>query len=223
MRAQNTQIKEGSVDSDFVADYLRTNPDFLEHHPDVLDAMQISHRQEGTISLIERQIYGLREQSEQQQMRLDSLLEIAHQNNGLNLRVHRMILELVGCNDDASLFDTLIKGMRDEFQVELVVCRRLSEEELAELPFLNEFLAKGEPRCGRFSRLQLNAIFGDEAEEICSAVLVPLKDEGVSGVFALADKDVHRYHPGMAADYLAHLGDVVGRLLKRNAELEQNR
>ncbi len=207
----------GGQGADFVADYLRANPDFLDAHPEVLNGLQLSHRQEGAISLIERQIRLLREQSEQQRSRLDSLMEIARDNDGLNQRMHRLILDLLIQESDIDLCRALVEGLQGGFGVERAVCRRFDEEALEHYPFVADVIREGKSRCGRFAAAQLAPLFGDQAEQVKSAVLIPLRDEGVSGVFALADSDEHRYHPGMATDYLDRLGDVVGRLMKRNS------
>jgi uncharacterized protein YigA (DUF484 family) len=203
-------------EANFVAEYLRANPNFLDTYPDVLNGLQLSHQQEGAVSLIERQIRLLREQNEQQRQRLDSLMAIAHDNDGLNQRMHQLVLDLLLCPSDEALCQALIEGLGKIFNVEKATCRRFSDLELEESPFIAELIASGHSRCGRFSAVQLLPLFQDQAEQVKSAVLVPLREEGVNGVFALADGDEDRYHPGMATDYLDRLGEIMARLMLRN-------
>ncbi len=82
-----------------VVRYLRDNPDFFEHHRELLADMILPHQPQGTVSLIERQVSMLRDQKQDLKQRLQHLLDNAKQNENLSTRMNQLILDLLDCND----------------------------------------------------------------------------------------------------------------------------
>ena len=70
--------KKTAADADQVAAYLLLNPDFLESHPQVFEALDVPHPTGGAVSLVERQVAVLRERNRAVTARLDAVIEAAH-------------------------------------------------------------------------------------------------------------------------------------------------
>ena len=83
----------------------------------------------------------------------------------------------------------------------LVVAR----EDPALRPFA-EFVAKGEPLCGRLRPEKLAVLFGDRAADVRSAVLLPVP---LRGMMAVGSLDANRFHPGMGTMFLKLIADAV--------------
>src|SRR5262249_33621381 len=86
------------------------------------------------------------------------------------------------------------------------------EREARELGPFTEFLAAGEPLCGRLLPEKLELLFGGDAELVRSAVLLPIPGYGV---LAVGSRDGNRFHPGMGTMFLKLMSDAVAAALTR--------
>src|SRR5437016_13741252 len=79
-----------------IASYLQRNPDFFERHHAVLARLRLPHVRGGsTISLVERQIEGLREKLSPLEGTLAALFRVARANDALFERLHRLTRRLL--------------------------------------------------------------------------------------------------------------------------------
>ena len=60
--------------------FLQRNPDYLQHHPELLESLNIPHNAGQATSLIERQVKTLREKNQRLQQQLATLIENATAN-----------------------------------------------------------------------------------------------------------------------------------------------
>jgi len=73
-----------------VARYLEDHPDYFQRYPETLSRILLSHETGGkAVSLIERQVQVLREQSQTLQRQLRELVNNARENDVLSGRLHR--------------------------------------------------------------------------------------------------------------------------------------
>ncbi|MEK7191649.1 MAG: DUF484 family protein, partial [Pseudomonadota bacterium] len=102
---------------DAVARYLEEHPDYFQRHPELLARITLNHQVGGrAVSLIERQVQVLRDQSRNLQRQLRELLGNARDNDALTDRLHRLALAMV---DGRTLDDALDAAgdiLRQEFQ-----------------------------------------------------------------------------------------------------------
>ncbi|MEK7261797.1 MAG: DUF484 family protein, partial [Pseudomonadota bacterium] len=78
---------------DAVARYLEEHPDYFQRHPELLARITLIHQVGGrAVSLIERQVQVLRDQSRNLQRQLRELLGNARDNDALTDRLHRLAL-----------------------------------------------------------------------------------------------------------------------------------
>ena len=78
------------IDESKVIDYLHKNPEILMAYPQLFSSLQIPHKTEGAVSLVERQLKLLREENQAYKSKIDELVSIARENEELNQRFHRL-------------------------------------------------------------------------------------------------------------------------------------
>ncbi len=210
-----------------VADYLRENPDFFRNNASLLATLEIPHSCGPAVSLVEHQVKVLRDQNTQLKRKLMDLVQVARDNNRLNERMHQLTLELISSSTLEQLLDTLRDNLLGEFRADSVTLRIIGvpdairrecgiddfSPDAPQLEHFESFLRSSRPQCGRFKKEQLHYLFGDQAEAIESAALVPLGQHCAFGMLAIGSQEASHFHPGMGTLFLTHLGELLGMLL----------
>lgn len=202
-----------------VVDYLKSQPEFFERNSELLSTLQLHHASGEAVSLIERQVLALREQSAKAQSQLEDFIAIARENELLNERLHHLTLDLIASCDFDEVINTLQDLLHDDFRAEAVELHLFSASECEQkinpdLDGFRDFMESQKPRCGRLPAHQLKYLFGPQAEDIQSTALIPIQGEGVLGLLAIGSHSEHRFHPGMGTDYLVRLGEIVSKTLE---------
>jgi uncharacterized protein YigA (DUF484 family) len=203
-----------------VADYLVAHPDFLARHPEVLAAVDIPHPTGDAVSLIERQVRALRDQSGRYRSQLEGLLNVARENDALAKRLHRLTIALIETHSFDEVLNTLQDELREQFKADAVEMKLFATEQLnahaheAGPALFSDFLARGRPNCGRLDREKLEYLFGPQAGETGSAALIPLQAPPLAGVLAIGSRDPERFHAGKSVDFLQRLAEVVSAKLQ---------
>lgn len=214
---------EHTLPDDGVVEHLLSHPEFFEAHADLLTKLKVPHPTGSAVSLIERQVEVLRQQHRQLERKLVDLIEVARANDALIERIHRLALALLeGANLPDRLY-ALQEELRERFgadEVSLFLmhagpcdldagpARWLSPDD----PSLEQFrdlLKKGKPHVGRLRSPQLEFLFGDQAERIASAALVPLGDKGSLGLLAVGSHDLERFSPTLGTAFLTRISELV--------------
>ncbi len=203
-----------------VADYLLAHPDFLDTRPDVLARLQLPHASGGAVSLVERQLRLLREQTNRYRHQLEELVSVARDNDTLNRRLHGLILALIDAREFNEVVDVLQDELREQFRADAVELKLFSADTIdghAAEPgpaLFRDFMDKGRPSCGPLDGPQLEYLFGPQAGETGSAALIPLHTATLAGVLAIGSRDRERFHPAKGVDFLRRLGEVVSHTLQ---------
>ncbi len=202
-----------------IVNFLSSNPDFFERHPELLNNLELSHGNGEAVSLIERQVKALRQELDQAKQRLEELISIGHDNERLNKRMHRLTLTLVDSVDFDECLNALQDKLHDDFDADAVELHLFTHNEVdglsnADLDGYRDFLDSGLPTCGVIDAEQLNYLFGPQAEDIKSTALIPIKSEGVLGVLAIGSSSENRFCSDMGTEYLQRLGEIISRKLE---------
>jgi len=220
MSLQHDDLEERSDDlPQKVADYLVNHPDFFEHHPEALAAIDIPHPTGNAVSLIERQVRTLREQNENYRRQLEQLISVARDNESLAKRLHRLTLSLIETRSFDEVLNTLQDELRNLFQADAVEMKLFAREELdahsneAGPAMFNDFLDRQRPSCGELPAEQLEYLFGPQASETGSVALIPIQSHPLVGVLAIGSRDPERFHASKGVDFLQRLADVVSATL----------
>jgi uncharacterized protein YigA (DUF484 family) len=200
-----------------VADYLESHPDFFERHPELLQQLELTHQSNGAPSLIERQVKNLREEAARYRHKLEKLIAVAHENEELNQRLHKLTVTLIDTVDFDEAINALQDRLHEDFGAEAVELHLFSNTDLEHSPDLDgfkPFIDAGKPWCGQLDPERRAYLFGPQADDVRSSAMIPIRDEGVLGVLAIGSTDARRFQTNLGTDYLARLGEIVSKTLE---------
>lgn len=218
---------ESALPDDGVVDYLLSHPEFFEAHAELLGKLKIPHPTGSAVSLIERQVEVLRQQHRQLERKLVDLIEVARANDTLIERIHRLALALLEGPGLPERLYALQEQLRERFGADEVSvfllhaapkgadagpARWLTPDDASLEPF-RETLKSGKPHVGRLRPPQLEFLFGEQAERIASAALVPLGDKGSLGLLAVGSHDMERFSPTLGTAFLTRISELVSAAL----------
>jgi hypothetical protein len=205
------------MNADDLARFLRSNPQFFEHHPDLLESIHVPHPYGGrAIPLAERQTVALRDKARGLEGRLAELIANGAQNDAISEKVHRLAVALVGAPDFPALTRSLYFHLREDFAVPHVALRvwgksvaaDFEEAKPVEERERQQASMMGAPHCGPAPGNTFIGWFGDAAEHIRSIALVPLGQTAVFGLLAMGSEDAKRFYPEMGTLYLRRIGEL---------------
>jgi len=202
-----------------IVNFLSTNPDFFDRHPELLQQLEISHQKGESVSLIERQVKILRKEIERYQKQIKELASVSHDNEQLNKRLHKLTLTLITTIDFDETLNVIQDKLHEDFDADAVELHLFSVAESEgttnpDLDGFRELMDSGIPTCGSLKKKQLKELFGPQAEDINSTALIPIRSEGVLGVLAIGSQDKNRFHPDMGTEYLGRLGEIISKALE---------
>jgi len=218
-------VKDGLTAMD-VASYLRRHPEFLNEFPDLALALVLPREHGKAASLASYQLEVLRDKNRELNRRLHELIEIAHENEQLMVRVHTLTLALMRAGTLADTARAVVAALTEDFGTDLVrLVLFRADPDLPAAPWLiaepagapafpafAEFLKRAEPLCGRLQQDKLDALFGEQAGSVQSAVLMPI---GTAGMLAIGSNDANRFHPGMGTIFLKLISEALAAALAR--------
>lgn len=219
-----------------VEDYLRRHPDFFQGRDELIRGLTLPHPTGGAISLVERQVALLREETQRYRTQLQELVQIARYNDELIARLQQLTVKLI---DSATLDEVLALlevGLRQDFHADAATLRLFAGaagapdfdagahaflnvaviEADALTPSLQPVLAAGRPACGHLPNDQLVQLFPTTAGEIGSAALLPLAARTGApalGLLAIGSRSAERFTPEMGTTYLNYMNELIGRKL----------
>ena len=197
------------MDAKDVAQFLKTNPQFFDQHPQLLESIYVPHPHGGrAIPLTERQIVSLREKVKLLESKLGEFVRFGEDNDAIGEKVHRLSLALLGANDASAAKQALLFHLREDFSVPHVAIRLWPEDDVpAELRDKAETM--GAPQCGPAAGNPFLPWFGEAQEHIRSMALVPLGQTRTTGLLALGSEDPQRFFAEMGTLYLRRIGELT--------------
>ncbi|MDX1796192.1 MAG: DUF484 family protein [Hydrogenovibrio sp.] len=214
------------IHAEDVANYLNQNRTFFHVFPNLLDELSLPHPKTGEeISLLERQVFQLREQRDKLQVEIATLKDIAGENGKLLHNVYQLSNALLGAETDQKAVDAVYRVMEDVFQVEFV---SLMTWELPSTSIhgmnqlgisqnwsetLKETLVVGKPACGLVENEWQKGLFAT-SEKMASVCLIPLGSHRIWGVLALGSTG-DRFKPDLGTYFLEVMGEMVTQRLNR--------
>ncbi|RKP58564.1 DUF484 family protein [Pararobbsia silviterrae] len=101
-----------------IAEYLLANPQFFEHHAELLASIKLmSPHGNRAVSLQERQMDMLRDKNKQIERRLAELLRYGHENDSIAARFTRWTSRVLAERDPHALPATVTRGLLEIFEV----------------------------------------------------------------------------------------------------------
>ena len=205
------------MNADDIAIFLRTNPQFFDQHPELLEKIHVPHPYGGrAIPLGERQTLALREKVKLVEGKLQELVHFGEENDAISEKVHRLAAALLGARDFAALTQSLYFHLREDFAVPHVVLRIWGKAAPAGGPEAapveeaqrRHAAAMGGPQCGQAGGNPFLPWFGESGAALRSLALVPLGQTAAFGLLALGSEDAKRFYPEMGTLYLRRIGEL---------------
>ena len=214
------------MDANEVAQFLKTNPQFFDQHPQLLESIYVPHPHGGrAIPLTERQIVSLREKVRLLEAKLGEFVRFGEDNDAIGEKVHRLSLALLGAKDFAATAHALYFHLREDFAVPHVALRVWGKSLHAGAdagavevsPVEDELRDKAEtmgaPLCGPSAGNPYLPWFREAQEHIRSVALVPLGQTRTIGLLALGSEDAQRFFAEMGTLYLRRIGELTAGAL----------
>jgi uncharacterized protein YigA (DUF484 family) len=210
------------MDPNEVAQFLKSNPQFFDQHPQLLESIYVPHPHGGrAIPLTERQIVTLREKLRVLENKLGEFVRFGEDNDAIAEKVHRLSLALLGAKDFAATAHALYFHLREDFSVPHVALRvwgkSLLDGTLEGTAVDPELRAKAEtmgaPQCGPAAGNPYLPLFREAQEHIRSIALVPLGQTRTMGVLALGSEDPQRFFAEMGTLFLRRIGELTAGAL----------
>jgi uncharacterized protein YigA (DUF484 family) len=210
------------LDSAAVAQYLADHPHFFEEHANLLGDVKLSSPLTGrAVSLQERQMEVMRDKYKALELRLAELTRHAQENASIANRFHSWNQALLQTRDVAELPRAVADGLKTSFHVPQATLRLFSVAP----QYANEWFATGAtedsqlfanslmaPYCGGNNDFEA-ARWLDDAANIKSVVILPLRKPGVNGaafgLLVMGSPDPERFTSLMATDFLVHIGETA--------------
>lgn len=218
-RADEALAPEDPPGEAAVAEWLAANPDFFERHADLVADLRIPHKVGGARSLVEHQLTVLRHQLDTERRRLSHLISRAREYETLAGRLHALVLQLIAAPDLPRVTAVLREALCKEFKAEAVTLKLFDVPPAAEMddPLVGafrDFVDRTHSLCGPLEAARNEVLFGEQAETIRSAALIPIRGEPRAGVLAIGSSDPERFRPEMGTEFLDRLGEVVSQRLR---------
>ena len=123
-----------------VKESLIVNTPSGEKNYEILSELKIPHESGTAVSLIEKQLFLLREENQKINKQMCELIEIARQNNELALRMHQLILTLMGDNNPSETFSLMYESLKKNFHADKAVIRLFINPGSIYISTIDEFI-----------------------------------------------------------------------------------
>ncbi len=208
-----------------VRQYLIDHPDFFTVNYDLLEKLALPHQAGAAISLVERQVGVLRERNQEMRGSLNELMTIAGENDRLFTKTRRLTLELLSAATTAELIERLYDSLGMDFRLEFYSLTFLDDAEAAagtlaqavDRDQLHGQVARavdsGEAVVGPLRGDEMGLLFGAAGEQVGSAAVLAIGSGQPFALLAVGDSDINYYQSDMGTLFIAHIGDMLERLL----------
>lgn len=209
-----------------VIEFLRANPDFLDQHPQVLSQLSIPHQSGDAVSLLERQVVVLREDTVRLKKQMEDFIRHARHNEQLTQKIQQLVLTLLNAVGPEAIFASLERSLRSDFGADRVFILIFGDSAAVDGTSLPQFVGSTSAartpfthaiggrsaRCGQLEPAQAKVLFGAE-DFYGSAVIMPLIGKGWDGIVVNASNDARRYQADMGTEFLDYLRESVALLI----------
>lgn len=228
-----TQEKEELLATDLqLVSLLKTNPDILLRHPELVAELEVPHQSGAAVSLIERQVSSLRERLSDMEKRMRELMDIAKDNDRLAQSRHRLAINLLNARDLDDVISTISDELWAELKADFVSIKLFSDDEKLKANHPDLFISKSDesvncfstmlkhqnPMCGRSTDEQKDVLFSEDAKAVKSAAVIPLSCGAELGLLGLGSDDETRFQLSMGTDFLIQIGELISASLAVHME-----
>lgn len=196
------------LDAKDVELFLLDNLDFFESRESLLSEMKFKDSTSSASSLLERQIYKLRDEQKDLMGLLTSFIETAQLNEDLFNKSKGLTLSIL----DASDKDEVISAVQNDFTKSFNINNcQLSFYSNSEIDNIEKETCmsfhKGAIHCGSFSSEKMEFLFGDSKVE--SAAIAVLINKTEIGLLKLGSYERTRYLGDEDTTFIEYIRDIL--------------
>ena len=210
-----------ALDADQVTEFLLQHPDFFSGRDELRARMAIPHQRGSAISLVERQLQLLREKDAETQRRFTHLVSNAKENERHFEGVRKFSLSLLESRDMEQAIEAVEDSLNHDFNIEFHQLILFSSQP-ANLPvrfeskditesLLGAELSDSAIFCGQMDEKKTQFLFGGQAEQVSSMVVVPLNFPERIGLLALGSREPDQFRASTGILFISYLGDILSR------------
>lgn len=208
-------MSEVEISEQQVLEFLSNNVNFLHQHPELLTHLEIEHNQQGAVSLVERQVKALRDQTKSLQSQLVQLLKAAQDNEELFAGCTELFERWLGEPNANIIIQSLSDDIRELFAVDKVklVQSDSSNQDAGEIcERLDICFPDEQPLCGPCD-LSTSSYLFDSAENYKSMALIPIGKNASGGLLILGSEDPDGFKATMGTLFLEQIGRILSSVL----------
>lgn len=222
---KNLQLQSAAITTEQVEEYLWEHPDFFNDHLDLLEHLTIPHPTGDAVSLVSKQLELFRTRHRDMESQLNSLINVARENDALCTRMHELNLAMLDSATVEEVLGNLNQVLFDCFLADFVAVKIFQEEadpvisnlfispDHPELHHFHKILGNNQPKCRRPSLAQAKFLFGENALEVESCAFIPLIFTKLEGLLVIGSRQKNRFHPNMGNLFLTQISEIVGTRL----------
>ncbi|PCJ47686.1 MAG: hypothetical protein COA74_11170 [Gammaproteobacteria bacterium] len=219
--SQTASNNNNEITATAVADYLKQHSDFFQQHSDLMLMMDLTDHSDGSISLVERQMKGLRQRNKETDLELQQVIRNAQDNQNLLQQTISLTLQLIPAENVEQLSELIVQQLSTLFDIQysnLLLNSDHFSESSADLESIRKTLGdnfpKQQPVSGRLKSAEKKCLFTDH-ERVNSAAILPLGEKGELGLLVMGSEDQTHFDPAMGDLFLLLISDTLSKLLYR--------
>ncbi len=232
MKKTNSQKLVPQISEEQVIDYLESHPDFFSDKDDLLADLIVPHKQDQTVSLVERQVSLLRERSMVARHKLDEFVASAKENNEIFEKSRRLILEMIEAQDPDQFFSALEKSFKQDFgchAYSLIIFSdrphqinhfTTSVSEVAAREFIGSLIRARQPTLGILRPAEQDFLFRHQSEKVKSAAVLSVRKNRQIALLAIGNEDANYFKPGMGTVFISFIADALAQLIPKHIYLK---
>jgi uncharacterized protein YigA (DUF484 family) len=211
-----------------VLEYLKSHPQLLIEHPQLLETLELTHAAGSAVSLIERQVELLRGRNARLEARLNRLIDTARDNETRAENVLRLARSLIRAPSLANIVSALRASMRDDFDIDEVFVglnggayKRHDIDGVVPIEIggpiaraYDNFIRTRLIECGPIGEDRAKLLFPKAEQPVLSAAVVPLEKEKNLGMLALGSRDAERFQPRQGKLFLEITAELVAAAVR---------
>ena len=196
------------LDAKDVELFLLDNLDFFESRESLLSEMKFKDSSSSASSLLERQIYKLRDEQKDLMDLLTSFIKTAQLNEDLFNKSKELTLSILGASDKDEIICAVQNDFKKSFNIDNCQLNFYSNSEIDNIEKETGMsFHKGAIHCGSFSSEKMEFLFEDSKVE--SAAIAVLVNKTEIGLLKLGSYERTRYLGDEDTTFIEYIRDIL--------------
>ena len=196
------------LDAKDVELFLLDNLDFFESRESLLSEMKFKDSSSSSSSLLERQIYKLRDEQKDLMDLLTSFIKTAQLNEDLFNKSKELTLSILGASDKDEIICAVQNDFKKSFNIDNCQLNFYSNSEIDNIEKETGMsFHKGAIHCGSFSSEKMEFLFEDSKVE--SAAIAVLVNKTEIGLLKLGSYERTRYLGDEDTTFIEYIRDIL--------------